>query len=140
MQIARERGARVLRLPISTPGHTPLMRDAALEFSRLMAALPFHDPNPPIVSNISARLLTTAEQVRKELADQICAAVQWARCVLAMERQGAGTFIEIGPGRALSKLVRRISDDARVLDADDVAASGLPEFAESAGPSRSAAR
>jgi [acyl-carrier-protein] S-malonyltransferase len=129
MQLARERGARVLRLPISTPGHTPLMRDAARELSRSIAALPFRDPDPPIVSNISARLLTTAEEVRQELSDQICAAVEWARCVLAMANEGASTFVEVGPGHALSKLVRRISGDAQVYDADELVAAGLPAAA-----------
>jgi [acyl-carrier-protein] S-malonyltransferase len=119
MALARERGARVLRLPISVPGHTPLMRDAAREMSRSMAGVSFRDPEPPLMSNISARLLTTAEDVRAELSNQICAAVQWARCVAAMANQGAGQFVEVGPGQALSNLLRRISGDAEVLHAED---------------------
>jgi len=118
MQLARERGGRVLRLPISVPGHTPLMRDAARELSRFIASLPFRDPNAPLVSNISAKLLTTAEEVREELADQICAAVQWGRCVVAMANEGAGTFVEVGPGQVLAKLVRHISRESDVLDSE----------------------
>lgn len=125
MALARERGGRVLRLPISVPGHTPLMRDAARELSRFIASLPFRDPNPPLVSNISAKLLTTAEEVRDELSNQICAAVQWARCVMAMTNQGAGAFVEVGPGQALSKLVRRIRSDAQVLGTEDALTSDL---------------
>jgi [acyl-carrier-protein] S-malonyltransferase len=118
MQLARERGARVLRLPISTPGHTPMMRDAAKQLSRSMNSISFRDPDPPLVSNISAKLLTRAEEVRQELADQICAAVQWARCVLAMANEGAGTFVEVGPGQALSNMVRRLTSDAQVFDTE----------------------
>jgi [acyl-carrier-protein] S-malonyltransferase len=119
MQIARERGARTLRLPISVPGHTPIMGDAASELSRAISTLPFRDPDPPVVSNISAQLLTRAEEVRQELSDQLGAAVQWARCVLAMANQGAGAFIEVGPGRSLSKMVRRITSEATVLSTED---------------------
>ena len=119
MQIARERGARTLRLPISVPGHTPIMGDAASELSRAISTLPFRDPDPPLVSNISAQLLTRAEEVRQELSDQLGAAVQWARCVLAMANQGAGAFIEVGPGRSLSKMVRRITSEATVLSTED---------------------
>lgn len=119
MQLARERGARVLRLPISVPGHMPLMQDAARELSLSIDALPFHDPQPPLVSNMSAKLLTRADEVRQELSDQICKAVQWARCVTAMADQGTGTFVEVGPGQVLSKLVHRIlGDEAHGLSAE----------------------
>ncbi len=129
MALARERGARVLRLPISVPGHTPLMRDAARELSRFIQSLSFREPNPPIVSNISARLLTTADEVREELSNQICAAVQWARCVLAMVNEGAGLFVEVGPGQVLSKLVRRITGDADVFGAEDASPADLLSLA-----------
>ena len=129
MALARERGGRVLRLPISVPGHTPLMRDAANELSRFISDVPFRDPNPPLVSSISAKLLTTAEEVRAELANQLCAAVQWARCVVAMANEGAGTFVEVGPGQVLSKLVRRITSDVDVLGAEVASPSELRALA-----------
>jgi [acyl-carrier-protein] S-malonyltransferase len=129
MALARERGGRVLRLPISVPGHTPLMRDAARELSRFIATLPFREPNPPLVSNISAKLLTTAGEVREELSNQICAAVQWARCVIAIANQGASPFVEVGPGQALSKLVRRIRGNAQVFGVEDASTSDLLNLA-----------
>ncbi len=130
MQLARERGGRVLRLPISVPGHTPIMHGAGRELSRFISALPFRDPDPPVVSSISAKLLTRAEEVRQELSDQLVSAVQWARCVLTMANQGAGAFVEIGPGRALSKMVRRITGDARVLGTEDTSPDELLELVE----------
>lgn len=125
MQLARERGGRALRLPISVPGHTPLMRDASRELTRIMSSLPFRDPETPLVSNISARLLTTAEEVRQELSGQICAAVQWLRCVVTMANEGAGSFVELGPGAALSNMVRRIRSDADVFNAENDAPEAL---------------
>ena len=125
MTLARERGARVLRLPISVPGHTPMMRDAARELSRFISTLSFREPKTPLVSNISARLLTTAEEVRQELSDQICAAVEWARCVVAMANDGAGAFVEVGPGHTLSRMLRRIRGDAQVFSVEYVSSDQL---------------
>jgi [acyl-carrier-protein] S-malonyltransferase len=129
MALARERGAKVIRLPISVPGHTPIMQDAARELSRFVSTLRFRDPQPPLVSNVSARLLTTAEEVRQELSDQICAAVQWARCFLTMVNEGTSTFVEVGPGHVLSRMARRISEGASVLNVQD----SLPDDLLSAG-------
>jgi len=111
------------------------MEDAARELSRRIDALRFHDPQPPLVSNVSAKLLTRAEDVRQELSDQICKAVQWARCVTAMSNEGAGTFVEVGPGQVLSKLVKRIARDARVLNTETATPQELLDLAgASSGP------
>lgn len=132
MKLARDRGGRVLRLPISVPGHTPLMSDAARELSRFISKLPFREPNTPIVSNISAKLLTTAEEVRQELSDQICAAVEWARCVVAMANEGVDTFVEVGPGQALSKMMRNIQDEVQMFNAEHASADELETLAAAA--------
>lgn len=129
MALARKRGAKVLRLPIGVPGHSPVMRDAARELSRFISTLTFKDPQPPLVSNVSAQLLTTAEDVRQELSEQICAAVQWARCFVTMVNEGTSTFVEVGPGHALSRIARRIHAGARVLPLHD----GVPDELLSAG-------
>jgi [acyl-carrier-protein] S-malonyltransferase len=125
MQLARQRGGRVLRLAVSVPGHTPLMRDAARELSRLIERLPFRDPETPLVSSLTARVLTQGDEVRQELSDQMCAAVQWARCVVAMANQGAGVFLEVGPGHALARMVSRIRDDAKSLSVEDASTQEL---------------
>jgi [acyl-carrier-protein] S-malonyltransferase len=130
MALASERGAKVLRLSISAPGHTPLMQDASEELTRFMSKITFRDPDPPLVSSLTGRLLTTAAEVRQELADQLCAVVEWARCVVAMRTEGASSFIEVGPGHSLAKMVRRITGDADVAGADEIAGQGLPAFLE----------
>lgn len=129
MELARERGGRVLRLPISVPGHTPLMRDAAQELSRFISTLPFREPKTPVVSNISAKLLTTAEEVRQELSDQICAAVEWGRCVLAMANEGVDAFVEVGPGQALSKMMRNMQHESRMFSAEHASPDQLESLA-----------
>jgi [acyl-carrier-protein] S-malonyltransferase len=123
--LARERGARVMRLPISVPGHLPVMEDAARELGAFIDRTPVRDPEIPIVSNISARVLTTAAEVREELSDQLCSAVQWARCVMTMVNNGAGTFVEVGPGQALSNLVRRIRSEAEIVSAEQLSREQL---------------
>ncbi|MCH8065541.1 MAG: ACP S-malonyltransferase [Chloroflexi bacterium] len=130
MSAAKERGGRVRRLPISVPSHTPLMRDAARELARFSERLSFRNPSPPLVSNISAKLLTTAEEVREELSNQICAAVQWARCVIAMANEGAGPFVEVGPGQALTNLLRRIKGDTEGLATENASDASLRSLAE----------
>ena len=133
MQLVRERGGTVLRLPISVPGHTPVMRDAASQLGGIIHRTPFFAPSAPLVSNITGGPLTTAEDVRQELSDQICAAVEWVRCMGSMVNQGVATFIEVGPGRALSNIARRFSDNFRFLtvedaNTDDLASLGAPPF------------
>jgi [acyl-carrier-protein] S-malonyltransferase len=119
MDAAKQRGARALKLPISVPGHTPVMRDAADELERILLRTSFRDPNAPIVSNIHGGLLVTAEDVRAELGGQICAAVEWVRCMGSMVNEGVATFVEIGPGRALSNIAGRFGDNLRFLTVED---------------------
>ncbi len=140
MEIAKDRGGRVLRLPIGVPGHTPLMRDAAIELGKFMEASPFSDPEPPLVSNITGKLLTRAEEVREELSDQVCKAVDWARCVVTMANEGTGVFLEVGPGLALSKMVRRIADDRQALGAEQITDEQLLGLPGVEGASVKAAR
>lgn len=128
MEIAKERGGRVLRLPIGVPGHTPLMREAAAKLATFIETAPFHDPDPPLVSNMTGKLLTRAEEVREELSDQICKAVDWARCVITMANEGTGVFLEVGPGLALTKMVRRVAEGSETIGADQITNEQLLEL------------
>jgi len=129
MALALERGGKVRRLSISVPSHIPLMRDAAKELSGFIDKLPFRDPNPPLVSNISSKLLTTAEEVQRELSDQICSTIEWARCVLTMADHGSTPFIEVGPGKALTNLMKRIRGDIEVFTAETASDAQLLDLA-----------
>ena len=119
-ELARARGAaRVVRLPITIASHSPLMARAAAQFGEIVAHLPLRQPRIPVVANITGQILTSAEDVRKELADHILKPVQWTASVVEMVARGGAEFLEIGPGQVLSGLIRRISQDAHVVTLND---------------------
>jgi [acyl-carrier-protein] S-malonyltransferase len=119
-ELARARGAaRVVRLPISIASHSPLMARAAAQFGEIVARLPLRQPRIPIVANITGQILTSADDIRKELADHILKPVQWTSSVVEMVARGSAEFLEIGPGQVLSGLIRRISKDAHVVTLSD---------------------
>lgn len=115
----RERGARVVQLPISVPGHFPKMAEAREELRRSIDRVQFRDPRPPVVSSLTGRLLTTAEEVRQELSEQMTGAINWMRAFLEMRRAGASTFFEVGPGHVLSNISRRVDREAEIIDIFD---------------------
>jgi [acyl-carrier-protein] S-malonyltransferase len=131
LEIARELGARkVVLLPVSVAAHSPLMADAATAMAALVAAVPFADPHPPLISNAAAAPLTTAASARAELVEHLTSGVDWVRAVTAMAAAGVDTFIEVGPGRVLTGLIKRIAPDARAVALDDKTASdGLAQAA-----------
>ena len=119
-ELARARGAaRVVRLPITIASHSPLMARAAAQFGEIIARLPLRQPRIPVVANITGQILTSAEDVRKELADHILKPVQWTSSVVEMVTRGSAEFLEIGPGQVLSGLIRRISHEAHVVTLND---------------------
>ena len=119
-ELARARGAtKVVRLPISIASHSPLMARAAAQFGEIIAKLPLRQPRIPVVANITGQILTSADDIRKELADHILKPVQWTSSVVEMVARGSAEFLEIGPGQVLSGLIRRISQEAHVVTLND---------------------
>jgi [acyl-carrier-protein] S-malonyltransferase len=119
-ELARARGAaKVVRLPISIASHSPLMARAAAQFGEIVARLPLRQPRIPVVANITGQILTSADDIRKELADHILKPVQWTSSVVEMVTRGSAGFLEIGPGQVLSGLIRRISHEAHVVTLSD---------------------
>jgi [acyl-carrier-protein] S-malonyltransferase len=124
LAIAKELGAkRALELPVSVAAHSPLMADAADGMRRVLAEVAFHDPEPPLLANADARELTTGEACRAELVDHLTTGVDWVGAVEAMRDRGVGTFIEVGPGRVLTGLIRRIAPEVGAIALDDPAAA-----------------
>lgn len=119
MDLVRERGGRVVQLPISVPGHFPKMAEAREELGRFIDGIEFRDPRSPIVSSLTGRALSTAEEVRQELSDQMTGAINWMRAFLEMRKAGASAFLELGPGHVLSNLGRRVDRDAQMMDLFD---------------------
>ena len=126
MALAKERGAkRVTRLGVSIASHSPLMTAAAGRFAELVAAMPLREPRLPVVGNVSARLLTTIEEIQDELSRQMASPVNWTGSVRAMIDAGVTVFLEIGPGQVLSGLIKRISREAVIRGIADLDL-GLP--------------
>jgi [acyl-carrier-protein] S-malonyltransferase len=102
---------RVVPLNVSGAFHSPLMKPAQEGLTDIIATLEFRDPVIPVLANTTATPLTRGDQVKTELIDQLCNGVQWQRSVEYMINDGVTTFIEIGPGRVLSGLVKRINKE-----------------------------
>jgi [acyl-carrier-protein] S-malonyltransferase len=121
MDLARKEGAaRVARLAISIASHSPLMQHAGMQLTQLINNIHLTDPLVPMVANVTGTVLRTAEDVKRELSDQLCKPVAWVASVRQMVEDGVGTFVEVGPGQVLSGLIRRISDDVQILKLDEV--------------------
>ena len=119
-----ERGVRkAVKLAVSVPSHTPLMREAANRLSETMAGMQWSEPKIPVVQNVDAEVHDGTQAIRDALVRQLYLPVQWTRCVQALADGGATRIAECGPGKVLTGLVKRIdkSVDARPL-------GGVSEF------------
>jgi [acyl-carrier-protein] S-malonyltransferase len=120
--LARELGAkRAIVLPVSVAAHSPLMAEAADEMRGVLDGVAFDDPSVPLLANADARPITTGDGARAELIEHLTAGVDWVAAVELMSDAGVTTFVEVGPGKVLTGLIKRISPDAEVLPADDPA-------------------
>ena len=120
--IAKDLGAkRAIVLPVSVAAHSPLMAEAADGMRTALADIEFHDPTTTLLANADGRPITTAEGARAELVEHLTAGVDWVGAVGRMTGAGVATFIEVGPGKVLTGLIKRIAPDAEVVPADDPA-------------------
>jgi [acyl-carrier-protein] S-malonyltransferase len=107
-------GQKVIPLTVSGAFHSSLMTSAAKKFELAVKDVSIHPTDIKIVTNVTAQAQDTADQIRENLAKQITASVQWVGCVEYMIAQGVLEFIEIGPGKVLKGLIRRINSSAVV--------------------------
>ena len=115
-----ERGVRkAVKLAVSVPSHTPLMREAANRLAEAMAGLSWRMPDRPVVQNVDARVHDNVEAIRDALVRQLYLPVQWTGCVQALAGKGATRMAECGPGKVLAGLIKRIDKgiDARAIGA-----------------------
>lgn len=118
--LARQAGARrAVLLPVSAPFHCALLAPAAQRLEPLLRAAPLREAQWPVVANVTAEVVRQPEEVRQALLAQVSAPVRWEECVLRLAGLGVGTFIEVGPGTALSGFVRRILPQADVRNCQD---------------------
>jgi [acyl-carrier-protein] S-malonyltransferase len=121
--MAKERGVkRVIPLKVSAAFHSPFMREAATGLRPALDAAEIADAKVPLLANVSAVPLTTANDLRAELAAQVTAAVRWTASVQHMHTDGVATFVEVGPGAVLTGLVKRIAPGTQLVNVADAAA------------------
>jgi [acyl-carrier-protein] S-malonyltransferase len=113
VEIAKTKGAkRAMLLPVSAPFHCSLMQPAAEAMAEALSKVTINPPAKPVVANVTASGTTSPEEIRKRLVEQVTGTVRWRECVAFMAANGVSTFVEIGAGKVLSGLVKRIADGA----------------------------
>lgn len=120
LALLAERGVRkAVKLAVSVPSHTPMMREAANRMAEAMAGLAWHAPALPVVQNVDAQAHAGLDAIREALVRQLYLPVQWTGCMQALAARGATRVAECGPGKVLAGLAKRIdkSLDARAIGA-----------------------
>ena len=113
VEIAKTKGAkRAMLLPVSAPFHCQLMQPAADAMAKALAEVTIKAPASPLVSNVLAAPITDPDEIRRRLVEQVTGTVRWRDSVAYMAAQGVTAFYEVGTGKVLSGLVKRIADGA----------------------------
>jgi [acyl-carrier-protein] S-malonyltransferase len=111
---------KVVKLKVSAPFHCTLMKPAQDRLAPDLEQLSFSDPAMPVVTNVDARATTAPDELRDALVRQVSAPVRWVESMQLLMSQGVDTFVEAGPGKVLSGLMRQISRDVKMLNVEDV--------------------
>ncbi|MCD6385656.1 ACP S-malonyltransferase [Candidatus Sumerlaeota bacterium] len=118
MALASQQGAkRVVPLKVSAAFHSPLMNSAAMEFKEFLNTAHFNDPSIDFINNADARVLANADEIRDSLVRQIYSCVRWTESVQNAIAMGYRSFIEVGPGKVLSGLIRQIDSSVSTYPA-----------------------
>jgi len=119
--LAKTKGARaVIPLKVSGAFHSALMEPIIAEFSEIVSSFEFHSPSIPIISNVTAQPLTDVDSIKEDLVKQLRNCVQWQRSVEYIMQNGVTTFYEIGPGKVLSGLIRRINSELQIFNVSGI--------------------
>jgi len=121
VELAKTNGAkRAVMLAVSAPFHCELMKPAAERLAALFTGTEFSDLKVPLVTNVDAELITCGNEARDALLRQVASPVRWSESIQQLLDEGVTRFIEVGPGKVLSGLVRQISRQCQVLNVEDV--------------------
>jgi len=112
---------RVLPLPVSAPFHCALMQPVKPRLEAVLTGLAWRAPRVPVVTNVEAAPNADAARIVPLLVEQVTASVRWIECVQALAAQGVTRVVEVGPGRALSGMVKRIDRSIEILNVEDPA-------------------
>jgi [acyl-carrier-protein] S-malonyltransferase len=118
--LAKQRGARrALMLAVSAPFHCPLMKPAAERLEMALADIVFADLNVPLITNVDATVITSGDAARAALVRQVASPVRWSESIKQLLDEGVTRFVELGPGKVLSGLVKQMQPDAQILNVED---------------------
>lgn len=122
MKLAKDAGAkRALALAVSAPSHCTLMVEASNRLAELLDTLKFNEPDIPLVNNADAMFLTNSDKIKTSLIKQLNSPLLWEDSIRNIVDSGINTFIEVGPGKVLSGLIKRIEPSARLFNVEDTA-------------------
>ena len=124
---------RVIKLKVSAPFHCALMKPAQDRLAADLERLNFGEPAMPVVTNVDARATTAPDELRDALVRQVSAPVRWVDSMQLLIEQSIATFVEVGPGKVLSGLMRQINRDAKTLNVEDAASLEVTRAALAAG-------
>ena len=120
VELAKAKGAkRAMPLPVSAPFHSALMAPAAARLERILGEVAIRDLRVPLVTNVDAELLTEGLRVMDVLVRQVTAPVRWEDVITRLVKESVQVFIEVGPGKVLSGLIRRNAPEIQVLNVED---------------------
>jgi [acyl-carrier-protein] S-malonyltransferase len=120
--LCKQAGAkRAIMLQVSAPFHCALMQPAQDALATTLEAVPFNDPALPVACNVDARLLTRRAEIPDCLIRQVTGPVRWVECIQLLIDHGANHFIEVGPGKVLSGLMRQIDRNQKTFNVEDSA-------------------
>jgi [acyl-carrier-protein] S-malonyltransferase len=108
-------------LNVSAPFHCALMKPAQDRLTPDLEALTFNEPAMPVVTNVDARATSAPDELRDALVRQVSATVRWSESMQLLVQQGVDTFVEAGPGKVLTGLMRQINRDVKTLNVEDAA-------------------
>jgi [acyl-carrier-protein] S-malonyltransferase len=126
MELARARGGKALPVKVSGAFHTSLMKPAAEQFAGALDGIQIGDPAIPVISNMTALPMTAAAEVRRDLRLQLMRPVRWEHSVRFLAASGISTAIEVGPGRVLTAMIKRIAPDMSTANIESAAALTSP--------------
>jgi [acyl-carrier-protein] S-malonyltransferase len=121
MERVKQNGRKAVLLPVSAPFHSPLMKPAGIRLEKALEEVPLKDLNVPVVTNVDADINTSKERVKALLVAQVSNPVRWEESMRRMVEEGIEKVLEVGPGKVLSGLMKRIDPNIETMNIEDIA-------------------
>lgn len=118
--LAKEEGAKVIPLQVSGPFHSSLMKPAADKFNEILDQIVINEAKTPVIANVTAKAIIDRDDIKEKLIEQLYSPVRWEETVRELMDLGVDTFVEIGPGKVLSGLVKKVNRRANVIAVSDL--------------------